>query len=288
MPDNDKDVARNLQRKFYGDPHGLAQYLIRICLTQTGAVYELFVLLDNYSTLDVGCRFVKGCDVYALVKTTKGLFLCRQLHQWLTTIKVVIAPTACANNALALLTLKAAIDAAKPEKEKEKDKGNPYYTIDASIVLEADALAVLDKIAPLYFAKVGEKFNVNSGTRDSFRQAEAMYTVYTSGDKTLHLYGNRKVANELIEIIKNGQRTGKSKAAIVQTMAELIQKYFEQNVLMSSHQRAGAIDIDINGDIGIKPMTAAQQKIMMEIAAKVTGYKALLERSPPHIHIKFK
>ena len=35
---------------------------------------------------------------------------------------------------------------------------------------------------------------------------------------------------------------------------------------MSGHQRAGAIDIDINGDTGIKEMTSAQRKIMMDIA----------------------
>lgn len=57
---------------------------------------------------------------------------------------------------------------------------------------------------------------------------------------------------------------------------------------MSGHQRAGAIDIDINGDTGIKEMTSAQRKIMTDIAAKVTGFPALLEKSPPHIHIKFK
>lgn len=284
MPDNDKEIARTLQQRFYGNPHGLAQYLIRICLTQTGVVYELFVLLDNYSTLDVGCRFIKGCDFYALAKTQKGLQLCRKLYEWLTTIKIVIAPTTCAGNATILLLLKAAIDTAKLEAEKVKGNGNPYYTIDDGIILEADAIAVLNKIAPLYFDRVGEKFNVNSGTRTAMQQAEAMYTVYMNGDRTLHLYGNRKVVNELLAIIKRGE----SKAATVQKMADLIQKYFEQNILLSDHQKAGAIDIDINGDVGIKAMTATQQKIMIEIATKVTGFKALLERHPPHIHIKFK
>lgn len=71
-------------------------------------------------------------------------------------------------------------------------------------------------------------------------------------------------------------------------MTGIIQNYFEQGILMPGHQRAGAIDIDINGDTGIKEMTSAQRKIMMDIAAKVTGFPALLEKSPPHIHIKFK
>jgi len=148
----------------------------------------------------------------------------------------------------------------------------------------------LDKIAPLYFAKVGEKFNVNSGTRDSWHQAEAMYVVYVTKDKALSKYKNRKAANELIEIIKKGQRAGQSKDVIVRTMADLVEKYFKDGILMSDHQKAGAIDIAIVGDnaTGVLPMTGPQQKIMMEIATKVTGYKALLETSPLHIHIKFK
>ncbi len=287
MPgDNDKKLAAVLQQKYYGDSDGLATHLIQICLSQTGVVYEAFVLLDDYSKLDVGCRFINGCNPGALCETRKGLQLCRQLYQWLTTIRLIVAPTACADNAVNLLLLKSAIDAAKPKPEKEKADENSYYTVDAGITLEADAIAVLDKIGPLYFDKVGKKFNVNSGTRDAWHQADAMYDVYMGGDKTFSLYHNRKAANELIAIIKKGE----SRATTVQKMANLIQNYFEQNILMSDHQKAGAIDIDINGDdaTGVAIMSDSERKIMMEIAEKVTGYKALLEKHPLHIHIKFK
>ena len=181
-------------------------------------------------------------------------------------------------------------DDANCGESESNGKGSPYYTIDANIVLEADAIAVLDKIGPLYFKEVKEKFNVNSGTRTSDRQASAMYTVYMSGDKTFSLYRNRTVANQLVNIIKNGQAAGKNKTGIVKDMTDLIQKNFEKGIYMSSHQRAGAIDIAIVGDkpTGVKPMTSAQKKIMMKIAFKVTGFKALLEKRPPHIHIKFK
>lgn len=175
------------------------------------------------------------------------------------------------------------------QKDKSKEnEASPYYTIDAGIVLEADAIAVLDKIGPLYFEKAGKKFNVNSGTRDSGRQAEAMYTVYMSGDKTLHLYKNRQVIGELLAIIKNGQKTGKTKDTIVGEMKDVIQKYFEKGVFLSGHQRAGAIDIDINGDVGIDVMSKSEINLMMQIAKKITGRNALLEKSPPHLHIQFK
>ena len=254
-------------------------------MTKTDVVYEVFVLLDNYSRLDVGCRFVNGCDFDQLVATRKGLFLCSKLYEWLTTI-VVLQPTACAGNTFILYRLKSAIDTAKPAKDPKETDGNPYYTIDAGIVLEADAIAVLDKIGPLYFAKVGKKFNVNSGTRDSYRQADAMYNVYMNGGTTLSLYKNRTAANELIAIIKKGE----SKTVTIQKMTDLIQKYFEKGIVMSGHQRAGAIDIAVYEDkpTGVAAMSSSDEKIMMDIAFKVTGYKALRETSPPHIHIKFK
>lgn len=286
MPDNDKDVARNLRQKFYGDPHGLAQYLIRICLNQTGAVYELFVLLDNYSKLDVGCRFIKGCDIYALVKTTKGLQLCRQLYQWLTTIKVLIAPTTCANNALSAMALKAAIDTAKPEPEKNKDKENPFYTVDVGIVLADEAIRFLDAIGIKYFKRVGKKFNVNSGTRTPYRQANAMLGVIEAGDKTLSKYGNRQAINEILK----AYRAGISRNDKIQKMADVIQSQVNRNIFISNHLRAGGIDIATVGDAatGVPRMSAAEEKIMIEIAREVTGGQAFKEMFPPHIHIQYK
>lgn len=161
-----------------------------------------------------------------------------------------------------------------------------YYTIDEGIILEEEAIAILDKIGPEYFKRTGKKFNVNSGTRGSDRQAAAMYEVHMSGDKTFSLYKNRKVVEELIAIIK----AGGTKESIVKKMTDLIQKYYEQGILMSPHQKAGAIDISIYGDAkaGIPPMSSLEIKIMMEIATKVTGYEALYELKPKHIHARFK
>lgn len=42
-----KAEALALQQKYYGDPQGLAHYLIRICLIKTEVVYEVFMLLNN-------------------------------------------------------------------------------------------------------------------------------------------------------------------------------------------------------------------------------------------------
>ncbi len=56
MPD-DRSEAENLQRTFYGKPQELAAELSRICLTGTGVVFQVFLILDSYSTIDVALRF---------------------------------------------------------------------------------------------------------------------------------------------------------------------------------------------------------------------------------------
>lgn len=180
--------------------------------------------------------------------------------------------------------LKDAINNSSP-----KDDGNPYYTIDANIVLEADAIAVLDKIAPLYFARVGKKFNVNSGTRDAYRQANAMWVKY-SRDKIFSEYPQRKLINEILEAIKKAQAAGRNNAGIVQAMADAIQNQINRKEYISGHLIAGCIDIATEGDqvTEVPRMLPHEQKIMIEIAVRVTGGTATKETNPLHIHIKFK
>lgn len=247
---------------------------------------EVFVFLDRFSTFDVGGHFLNllpPATLTALAKTKVGKEMCQMLLRWFLNPEPLNSSNPICPGVdfvVQMKRLKDAIDNSSP-----KDDENPYYTIDAGIVLEADAIAVLTKIAPLYFAKVGKKFNVNSGTRDSYRQAVAMYDVYMEGDVTLSLY-NRQRANELIAIIKKRE----SKTVTIQKMTELIQKYFDKGILMSSHQKAGAIDIAVVGDknTGVAIMETSEQKLMMQIATKVTGFAALRENNPPHIHVKFK
>jgi hypothetical protein len=134
---DDKSKAIALQQKYYGDSHGLAQHLIRICLSQTEVVYEVFLLLDNYSTLDVGCRFVNGADIYALVKTNNGLYLCKKIYEWLTTIKVpLLQPTSCVGNAATLLILKSVIDNAKSDNKEKLNQSGIAYNDGSNVRVE--------------------------------------------------------------------------------------------------------------------------------------------------------
>jgi len=289
MP-GDKDTALALQKKFYGDPQGLAQHLVKICLNSVGIVREVFIILDRFSTFDVGCRFLNllpDATLLGLAKTKNGKALCQMLLLWfLNQTPLNSSDPICPgiDFVIELKRLKDAIDNSSP-----KENGNPYYTIDANIVLESEAISILDKIGPLYFAKVGKKFNVNSGTRDAYRQAEAMWVKYPR-DKIFSEYPQRKLINEILEAIKKEQAAGKNNAGIVQAMTDAIQNQINRKEYISKHLTAGCIDIATLEDIptGVDAMTGSEQKIMMEIAIKVTGGTAKKEDNPPHIHIQFK
>jgi hypothetical protein len=272
----------------------LGKELAENAISRTAVVNEVFsqIINQGYSNqelIDVSRSFIDSLTpsrMSQILKDTSGAILLVRVKGYLSCYsEKFISAARCVKIETAFTRTDIEPPPINDKQNNPKSNGNSYYTIDAGIVLESDAVAVLDKIGPLYFAKVGKKFNVNSGTRDAYRQAEAMYTVYMNGDKALHLY-NRERANELIAIIK----TGKPKAEVIQSMARIIQNYADKNILFSGHQKAGAIDISVVGDkpTGVSAMSKSEEKIMMEIALKVTGYKALRENSPPHIHLKFK
>lgn len=286
MPEDAKTEAKKLQMLFFGNPEELANELARISQTNPEIVYETFQILDAYSTLDVGCRFLNKCDFFQLVKTKMGLFLCRQLHHKLTAFVVpLIKPSACANNMAQLMLLKSAIDNAPPPTDEKA--ANPHYTLDEGIILSPDAIQILDKIAIEYFKKVAKKFNVNSGTRTPYRQAAAMWVKYAN-DKTLSEYGGGAAITEILQAIKTAQAAGKTGTAVVQAMADAIQKQVDRGVYISRHLKAGALDIAVVASPGVTAMTKNEKKTMIEVAKKVTGGNAFEETNPPHIHIQYK
>lgn len=81
MPD-DKAEAIELQKKFFGKPQELATELVNICLVKPGVVYQLFALLDQYSTIDVGCHFLNNIPYFKLqmfAGTKEGMLACKSL-----------------------------------------------------------------------------------------------------------------------------------------------------------------------------------------------------------------
>lgn len=207
-----KSQALAVQQRFYGNPQGLAQYLIRICLNQIEVVYEVFMLLDDYSTLDVGCRFVSGCDFYQLVKTNNGLFLCSKLYEWLTQIRTFLQPTECAGNAAALLLLKSAIDSAQPELEKAKNK-------TAAIAYD-DGKSVRIVVSNQNGSSDGQTYQTNKSgmidVRDLSRHPAAKFTV-ADRQNVPEEYLSPKAATSLFNIAQKYSETYASDNKLVFT-----------------------------------------------------------------------
>lgn len=183
------------------------------------------------------------------------------------------------------IRIRTALDSARPREAA--NQASQHYTIDAGITLSQEAIGYLDRIGVQYFEQTGSRFNVNSGTRTPSSQADAMYTVIQSGDRTLSLY-NRTNVTPILEAYRTASTTGRTRQQIVQSMADAIQSQVNRGVYISNHLRAGGIDISVRGDVGIPAMTADQKRVMIEIARRITGGQAFEERRPPHIHIQYQ
>ena len=82
MAQDDTAEARRINRKYYGNPDGLAKYLVQISANRTSVVIEVFRQLNTYSSLHVGCRFmtkISSGELQGLARTSSGLVLCRKL-----------------------------------------------------------------------------------------------------------------------------------------------------------------------------------------------------------------
>ncbi len=251
---DDKSKAQALHKKFAGDPHGLAQHLITICLFQTEVVYEVFLLLDNYSTLDVGCRFVNGCDIHLLVETNNGLYLCKKLYEWLTTIKVsLIQPTACVGNATTLLILKAVIDTAKPNNKKKKlNQSAKAYNDGSSVRVEINASDLKD--AQVYNANKSGMIDV----RDFSNHPAAKFIVADEQNVPEEFLSTR-AATSLFNVAQNYSETYTSDLKLVFTAGSASNGkpgMCGSEPCHKSHQQGSCVDIrymsesgaDIKGD----------------------------------------
>ena len=109
--------------------------MVRRCLSEADVVHKVFAILDEYSTLDVGCRFLNRISSAVLQKLVNindekndGYYLCKQLYHWLSgNLGVANPPAACGNKAAALDTLRALIDSAQV---RVNDTGEPRRLSD--------------------------------------------------------------------------------------------------------------------------------------------------------------
>jgi len=291
MPEDDRTEAAKLQKQFYGDPQGLADHLIKISLTKNGIVYELFLILDNFSRLDVGCRFINKANYFQLVKTNRGYTLCVALYGWLTEPKNSFqSPTACVGNAGNLLLLKSAIDTAKPEKDKDEAKVNeknngssiniPFATLKEGENIRLSSSEVIEKLTKIaadYHIATGKTLTITDGDRTPLEQAYMMIRQIRKGE--LGLYTQKQAAAEVKKVYDAGMIAKKNDNQIAQDIEKVIQKQIDkQGIYISRHLRNRGADVR-SRDMSVKERTAFKQ------AATKHGVEVLKEGD--HLHLQF-
>jgi hypothetical protein len=278
--------------------NSLGKELAENAISRTAVVNEVFsqIINQGYSNqelIDVSRSFIDSLNpsqMSQILKDTIGAILLVRVKGYLSCYSEKFSSAArCVKIETAFTRTDIEPPPINDKQNNPKSNGNSYYTIDAGIIVEAEAIAILNKIAPEYYKRTGKQFNVNSGTRDAYRQADAMYVKYPR-DKSFSEYPNRKLVNEILEAIKKAQATRNSTAGIVQSMTAVIQTQINRREYISKHLIAGCIDIATTADTktNVPAMSLLEQKIMIEIAIKMTGGTAKKEENPPHIHIQFK
>lgn len=290
MPEDAKTEAAKLQKQFYGNPQGLADYLIKISLSKSDVVYQLFLILDDFSKLDVGCRFISGCDFFQLVKKNRGYTLCVVLYRWLTEIRMPISqPISCAGNTGTLLLLKSAIDTAKPEKDegetnvKQKNNGSdsiiPFAMLKEGENIRLSELVIekLTKIAADYHLATGKTLTITDGDRTALEQAYMMIRQIRKGE--IGLYTQKQAAAEVRKVYDAGMSSKKSDDQIAQDIAKVIQNQIDsQGIYISRHLR------NRGADVRSRDMTAKKRAAFNQ-AAKKHGVEVLKEGD--HLHLQF-
>ncbi len=107
---------------------------------------------------------------------------------------------------------------------------------------------------------------VTSGTRSARQQAQAMFTKIELGDSTLRVYRDRQFAQSIIDVFPN----------IVEA-TKIVQEYADSGK-GSAHLRGLGVDIRS------RSLTASQIQKIIDVS-KTLNANAILERTPPHIHV---
>jgi len=133
MPD-DKVEAENIWKKYYGDPNGLAEHLINICLSKLGVVYHVFAILDTNSDYDVSCRFynkINGATLQKLLETNESIAFCKVIYAYIEAGPGGFSFTrSCLTSPGEMMLFKALIKGAKV---KPNETAQPRKLSDAAI-----------------------------------------------------------------------------------------------------------------------------------------------------------
>ncbi len=129
---------------------------------------------------------------------------------------------------------------------------------------------VLSPSVQFYLKQLTKNINfdivVTSGTRSARQQAQAMFTKIELGDSTLRVYRDRKFAQSIIDVFPN-----------ILDATKIVEQYASSGG-GSSHLRGLGVDIRSRN------LTDRQIQSIIDVSTTLNA-NAILERTPPHIHI---
>ncbi|WP_333571707.1 LysM peptidoglycan-binding domain-containing protein [Sphingomonas sp.] len=139
----------------------------------------------------------------------------------------------------AAITAGGATTAATP---RPATPGGPArFTSSPGIDLTPAATRSANALHDSVQAATGFSIHVTSGRRGPDRQASAMYNNFA--DNSSPRYANQAAFNEVRDAYLSGKRAGLGRAAIVDRMANVLQRQADRGVLISRHMSDRALDI---------------------------------------------
>ena len=153
------------------------------------------------------------------------------------------------------------------------------YRVRRRVKLTKDNEAIVARIAARFFLDTGRELVVTSGLRDANTQARAMYVKRSRGGSLVGLYRNKIAIGAIEQAYQQGVKKRQGADAIVARMAKVIAGQIARGVYISRHLQAGAVDIR-SRTMSVRDHRAFRQ------AAAAEGARVLLERRPPHYHVR--
>jgi hypothetical protein len=153
------------------------------------------------------------------------------------------------------------------------------YTVSPGVEMTVAIEAKVAMIGEKALAKTGKKINVNSGTRGPVKQAGAMRTKLELGEDITRLYKHKSAVGDIIRAYREARGMGLGQEATTRYMAAVIERYQDEGVYLSRHQREGAVDLRT------RDLTLGERNLVASAAREVPGVRVMYETTPPHFHL---
>ncbi len=151
------------------------------------------------------------------------------------------------------------------------------WAAGSEVVLDERMAGFLDELA----AYTGLPLYVTSGIRTAEAQARALLTKLELGETVQDLYDLYRRDDLIAELAEYPTTLEEWTAAI--------QEQVDAGELLSSHLSANALDLrTTGGGSGAYGQLSASQAAQVEAAAVELGARAVVESTPPHIHLNLQ